>query len=63
MARMIRYPSVVSTATERIRYQRWWIEDSGLSRHEIRLIASRIWPEDAASGFRSHSLVRAKSGA
>lgn len=63
MSRMPKYPVINSTPTERLRYQRWWIEDSGLSRDDLRRIASRIWPEEAARAWRRDSLVRAKSGA
>jgi hypothetical protein len=35
--------SVRLTAVERRRYVRWWLEESGLSRTELALIASSLW--------------------
>jgi hypothetical protein len=34
-----------STAGEREQLVRWWIEQSGLSGHEIQRIAAAIWGE------------------
>jgi hypothetical protein len=50
------------TIAERERYVRWWIEESGLTRRELRRVAATVWggrePERLGTHLdpgRSHS--------
>ena len=36
-------PAIRLSAMERKRYVRWWLEESGLSRAELRFIAGGLW--------------------
>jgi hypothetical protein len=33
------------TPVERQRYVRWWIQKSGLTRHELRQMATALWTD------------------
>jgi hypothetical protein len=43
---VLRRPAIALTPEERERYQRWWIEDSGLTLRELQQIAVGLSPAD-----------------
>jgi len=45
---------------EREQYVRWWVERSGLSKRQLRTIATAIWADDDAmfGGPRRKKLIR-----
>ncbi len=43
------------TIAERERYVRWWIEESGLTRGELRDVAARLWSDRETVSFERHA--------
>jgi len=61
----VRAALIKMSVTERERYVRWWLEESGLTRAQLRDVAGAMWSTDheADPGEKDDWSLSAPSGA